>query len=209
MGLLPDWDKNGSHVSRMWGWPSRIAADGIGALAGGHRWGTHDVVLAPLAFAAAFALAPRYPTTQLLALAVAFGLALRGLVAMRASTITALANIAVSWGAAWLLVQRHQTDLVSWLPLAAGLGVLTHTIGDLPTNEGLPVPIIWIWTRARFSLSLFATNGTLERVVVTPTLTIAALWAAQRATGYTSLEQIGHDAHALMIGIIPALLHLA
>lgn len=208
MGLLPDWDQDGSHVSRMWGWPSRGAARVIGALAGGHRWGTHDIVLAPLVFAAVFAMAARHPVLQLLALAVSFGLAMRGVTAMRFGRVGVAANVVVSWGAAWAMVQQQQTDLVAWMPLAIVLGVASHIVGDLLTNEGVPLPIVWIWTRNRVALSLFKTNGIVERAVVAPALTLFTVWAIMQTTGYTSLDQVGRDAYLVITGLIPQLINV-
>lgn len=198
MGLLADWDAPGSHVARMWGWPSRGIARAIGAIAQGHRLGTHDVVLAPLVFGALFALASRHPATQLVALAVAFGLAIRGMVAIGAGRVSAVVNLALSWGLAWLMVRDGQGGVVTWLPLAAAVGILSHALGDLLTHEGLPVPLVWLVRRRRFSLGLFRTNGPIERGIVAPLLSLAVLWAAWHAMGFPTAAEVGTRAHQLV-----------
>ena len=77
--LLPDLDTSGSTAARMWGPITRTLGTLVGAIAQGHRQGTHDVVLAPIAFASAALLASLHPVTTGAVLAVTIGLTLRGL----------------------------------------------------------------------------------------------------------------------------------
>jgi len=110
--LIPDLDTSGSTAARMWGPITRPLGAAIGALAQGHRQGTHDVVLAPAVFAGVALLASLNPVTT--------GLALAGV-----GRIGAAANLLVSAAAAWALVaaDAHQIQL---LPLVIAAGVLIH-----------------------------------------------------------------------------------
>lgn len=186
MGLFPDWDKDGSHVSRMWGWPSRMIARGINVLSGGHRWGTHDVVLCPIACAALLTLAARHPLSQIAAIAVCIGLAVRACIAKRLWRVGEVMTAAVSWGGAWLLVRDGHGAVVDWLPAAAAVGIVAHALGDVLTEEGVPVPVVWLWRKQRVHLELFVTNSPVERRVVAPVLSVLVVLAAYQVSGIRS-----------------------
>src|SRR3712207_1060836 len=79
MAMLPDLDHSGSTVSDMWGPITDVPSGAVGRLAQGHRWGTHDAVLAPLAFGALALAAANAFWSSLLLMALAIGLALRAL----------------------------------------------------------------------------------------------------------------------------------
>lgn len=173
--LLPDLDTTGSTAARMWGPITRTLGAFVGALAQGHRQGTHDAVLAPIAFAGVALLASLHPVTTGIVLAVTIGLALRGLALAGVGRIGAAANLLVSATVAWVLVAAgaHQIRL---LPLVLAAGVLIHIAGDWLTDEGVPVPVVWILGhRRRLSLGLFEVNGLLERAVIAPVLSIAGV----------------------------------
>ncbi|MGL5910639.1 MAG: metal-dependent hydrolase [Phycicoccus sp.] len=138
--LAPDLDMRHTSAARMWGPISGVAAAGIGRVAGGHRAGTHDVVLAPLA---AFLLAwsaAQHPVTAAVAVSVAVGLSVRA-VALLTRTRWArqwTVNLAVSTVAA--VPVAHGEIAVPWLPWAAAVGVLVHVLGDALTTHGVPAP---------------------------------------------------------------------
>ena len=158
--LLPDLDTTGSTAARMWGPITRTLGTLVGAIAQGHRQGTHDAVLAPIAFAGAALLASLHPVTTGAVLAVTIGLTLRGLALAGVGRIGAAANLLVSAIAAWILVA----------------GVLIHIAGDWLTDEGVPIPILWILGhRRRLSLGLFGVNGPLERALIAPLLSLAGV----------------------------------
>ena len=173
--LLPDLDTTGSTAARMWGPITRTLGTLVGAIAQGHRQGTHDVVLAPIAFASAALLASLHPVTTGAVLAVTIGLTLRGLALAGVGRIGVAANLLVSAIAAWILVAAgaHQIRL---LPLVLAAGVLIHIAGDWLTDEGVPIPILWILGhRRRLSLGLFGVNGPLERALIAPLLSLAGV----------------------------------
>ncbi|MCA0146365.1 metal-dependent hydrolase [Blastococcus sp. LR1] len=181
--MLPDLDHRGSTVSDMWGPVTDVPSGGIGAITGGHRWGTHDAILAPLAFGALAVLAAETFWSSLLVLALAIGLALHALhfvIPGRAET-TILGNLVLSWGGAWLLLTHMPNP--AWLPYAVAAGVLTHILGDALTTAGVPVPVIWLLNRGRITLSPLRTGTGLEKAVLVPAFGIATFYFAYANTG--------------------------
>ena len=181
--MLPDLDHRGSTVSDMWGPVTDVPSGAIGAVSGGHRWGTHDAVLAPLAFGALALLAANAFWSSLLVLALAIGLALHALhfvIPGRAET-TILGNLVLSWGGAWLLLTHMPSP--AWLPWAVAAGVLTHILGDALTTAGVPVPLLWLATRSRLVLLRLRTGATVEKVALVPAFGIATFYFAYANTG--------------------------
>jgi membrane-bound metal-dependent hydrolase YbcI (DUF457 family) len=171
--MLPDLDHSGSTVSDMWGPITDVPSGAIGRLVQGHRWGTHDAVLAPLAFGALALAAAGAFWSSLLLLALAIGLALRALnfiIPGRAEN-TVVGNLILSWGGAWLLLQHSPSP--DWLPWAVALGVLTHIAGDAITTAGIPVPVLWVFRRARLKLLPIRTGATVEKAVLVPLFLVA------------------------------------
>jgi membrane-bound metal-dependent hydrolase YbcI (DUF457 family) len=173
--MLPDLDHSGSTVSDMWGPVTDVPSGAIGRLAQGHRWGTHDAILAPLLFGALAVAAAGAFWSSLLLLALAIGLALRALnfvIPGRAEN-TVVGNLVLSWGGAWLLLGHSPSP--GWLPWAVALGVLVHIAGDAITTAGIPVPLVWIARRCRLKLIPLRTGTVLERAVLAPLFLAAAV----------------------------------
>lgn len=189
--LLPDLDIAGSTAGRMWGPISQAVATAIGGIAGGHRWGTHDLVLAPFAFGLLAAAAFIHPVTAGILLALLIGVSLRGLALCGGGQIGILANLALSGIGAWWLITSGATHL-QLVPLVIALGVAVHILGDLVTEEGIPVPILWLRTRCRVSIPVFTVGKSVERLAIAPALSAATLWIIGDQT------QILEHAHALL-----------
>ncbi len=180
--LWADFDTEGSNAARTWGVVTQSAAGLVGKLVGGHRWGTHDLLLAPAAlYWVIIPLAMHVTWGRYMVVALLLGLGLRTF--LERGTISDLSNLVLSAGGAWWLVS-HNLD--QQLPLAGILaaGVWVHCLGDLPTTEGLPVPVLWIFNRKwRFSIPLFKVGSWVETRLVTPVLGIGfVLIANQRFT---------------------------
>jgi membrane-bound metal-dependent hydrolase YbcI (DUF457 family) len=174
--MLPDLDHSGSTVSDMWGPVTDVPSGAIGRLAGGHRWGTHDALLAPVAFGAVALAAANLYWSSLVVMALAIGLALRALhfvIPGRAEN-TVVGNLLLSFGGAWLLLSHSPQP--TWLPWAVALGVLTHIAGDLITKQGVPLPLLWLLRRKRVALTPMRTGTTLEKAVLAPLFLGVALW---------------------------------
>jgi membrane-bound metal-dependent hydrolase YbcI (DUF457 family) len=166
--MLPDLDHSGSTVSDMWGPLTDVPSGAIGRLAQGHRWGTHDAVLGPLAFGALAMAAAGAFWSNLLLMALAIGLALRALnfvIPGRAEN-TVVGNLILSWGGAWFLLDHSPSP--AWLPWAVALGCLTHIAGDGITTAGIPVPLVWIAHRCRLKLLPIRTGAVVEKAVLVP-----------------------------------------
>ena len=198
MAMLPDLDHNGSTVSDMWGPITDVPSGAVGRLAQGHRWGTHDAVLAPLAFGALALAAAHAVWSSLLLLALAIGLALRALhfvIPGRAEN-TVVGNLVLSWAGAWLLLEHSPSP--AWLPWAVALGVLTHIAGDALTTQGVPVPLLWLLRRSRVKLSPLRTGASLEKLVLVPAFALVTLWFVYENTGIRqALEPWLPDLHGL------------
>ena len=171
--MLPDLDQRGSTISRMWGPLTDAPAGAVGLIAQGHRKGTHDAVLAPLAFGGLAMLAADAFWSSLLLLALGIGLALRALhfVIPGSTETTVLGNLILSWAGAWYLLEHSPSP--AWLPYAVGVGVLTHIAGDFLTKEGVPVPVFWLIRRSRLAPIHLRTGAVIERAVLVPAFTVA------------------------------------
>lgn len=203
--LLPDLDTTGSTAARMWGPPTRILAAGVGAVARGHRQGTHDLVLAPIVAGLAVLAAALHPVTLGMVLALTTGLALRGLALAGAGRVGAATNLAISIVTAWWLITHGAQNLHALALVVAG-GVLVHILGDLPSTQGVPIPIAWmLGDRRRLTLELFGVNSRLERLVLAPGLSLLGIWLLRAHLGI-------HDVDSLMgwidgvVGRLPAAL---
>jgi membrane-bound metal-dependent hydrolase YbcI (DUF457 family) len=177
---LPDLDQRGSTAGSMWGLPTQLLSRAIGFLARRHRGGTHDVVVAPLAFGAVAAVAANWPWSALVVLALGVGLALHAVAQLvpGGTEKTALGNLALSFLGAWWLTR--QGIVLPWLPVAVAGGVITHIAGDALTTEGVPVPFT-TWLRRKpwtVGLRLFRAGRGPEpllQFLVFPALTLLGL----------------------------------
>jgi len=173
--MLPDLDQQGSTISRMWGPVTDVPSGVINAVARGHRWGTHDAVLGPVAFGLLAYAASWNHWSSLLLLALAIGLALRALhvvIPGRAEN-TVIGNLVLSWGGAWLFLAHSPGP--GWLPLAVVVGVLTHIAGDGLTKEGVPVPVFWLVRRSRIAPVHLHTGAAVEKMVLVPLFLVATV----------------------------------
>jgi hypothetical protein len=185
--MLPDLDQQGSTISRMWGPFTDLPSGVINTVARGHRWGTHDAVLGPVAFGLLAYAAAWASWSSLLLLALAIGLALRALhvvIPGRAEN-TVIGNLVLSWGGAWLLLTHSPNP--GWLPLAVAAGVLTHIAGDALTKEGVPVPLFWLLRRSRIAPVHLRTGATVERLVLAPLFVVATAVFLYANTGAHAL----------------------
>jgi hypothetical protein len=175
MAMLPDLDQKGSTISGMWGPLTDVPSGAVNAIARGHRWGTHDAVLAPLVFGVLAAAAAWNHWSSLLVMALAIGLALRALHVVIPGRVeeTVIGNLVLSWGGAWLLLAHSPAPV--WLPTAVAVGVLTHIAGDWLTKEGIPVPVFWLIRRSRLSPIHLRTGAVVERAVLVPVFVLATL----------------------------------
>ena len=176
--LAADLDHPEAGASRMWGPVSQVASTAINTISGGHRQGTHDVVLAGTTVWVVAWLCGQVPAAFTVLLAVCIGLALRGLLQLGRGLFTGLVNLVVAaWAASAVVASSYADAVQEMLPLALVTGIVVHVLGDLVTPEGVPIPVLWLWRRdARVALPLLSTGGTIERALVAPAFTAAVGW---------------------------------
>ncbi|MBB1501625.1 metal-dependent hydrolase [Propioniciclava sp. MC1683] len=201
--LLADLDHPGAMASRMWGPVSGLLSQLISGLSGGHRWGTHDVVLAGLIAGGLGWAASWSPALATAALAVCVGLALRGLIGLGGGLVLGLVNLAASWWAAIQLVgSPYAGAVLELLPFILVGGILVHAAGDLLTPEGIPVPVLWLRDRAaRMSIPVVRTGSLLEQTVVAPAFTLLFFGLAWFQLGSPDLAELA----PLLRSLIPIL----
>ena len=181
--LLPDLDTGGSSAARMWGPGSRWAAKGIGKLAGGHRAGTHDILVAPILAGLLVWIAAAHPVTAMVMIAVMIGCALIALdPVLPGDQGHPLGNVMMSWVAAYGVVFAGGLAAYWWLPFVAAGGVVVHILGDAVTTAGVPVPLsTWMsGSRRSWGPQLFNTGTMPERVIVSAVWVgvVVAAWFA-------------------------------
>lgn len=189
--LLPDLDSPGASASRMWGPISRAISIAISRCAGGHRWGTLDLLLGPLAFGGAAALAVLVPAAAFVVVAISLGLVIHALHVTRVSFTGPVLNLILSWAGASWVVSSGWVTIGWWLPLAIAGGVVVAIIGDWLTHEGVPIPLVWIRDRSRrWGLGAFRTGAVVETAVIAPVLTIAIVALTLMGAGGIEIRDV-------------------
>lgn len=176
---LPDLDHCGTTAARSLGLLSEVFAWIVEHISGGHRHGTHSLLgaavvtsLAWLAWVFRATVPGKAGLALIVALAVAAGL--------RALHIGGhLADAAAAAGAGWLAWQGWPLSVV---PLACGLGWVTHMLGDSLTDSG----VMWLWpfSLRRYHLPepfAFTTGTRPERWIVAPGLVLVTAWLGWHA----------------------------
>ena len=173
--VLPDIDHPDASVAGSFGFVTKGFAWLIEHVSGGHRHGTHSLV-GIAAFSGAAYVAERHLQTP----AGKIGLGVL-LVLVLASGLRALkigghfGDLLAIGGAVAML---HSGYGVAGVPWAIAAGTATHLVGDMLTNEG--IPIAWPLSRVHFRLlpePLAFTTGTRpERWVVAPLMLAALAW---------------------------------
>lgn len=192
MAMLNDADHHSSTISRMWGWPSRAAAAGIGKVFGGHRNGTHSLLgVAVFVLAAWIADAWLGQWGRMFWIALAIGLALNAITpilpnrfripqgvpivggqTLYPENMILAANVVISWAGAWWMANNTPPAVSAWLPWAVAVGMLTHMVGDWFTKGGVP----WLWPlRWRSAAGLWTTGSWFEKAIVTPAAVAGAV----------------------------------
>lgn len=187
--VLPDIDHPDATAARSFGFATRAFAWLVDRVSGGHRHGTHSLVgiaaftaAAVLADAHRGALAGRVALGLLLTLVIASGLRALNAGGHTSDLVAIVATAAMLW---------RGLDLAA-LPWTVGLGAAAHVVGDMLTDEG--VPLWWPLSRRHVRLlpePLAFTTGTRpERWVVAPLLLLILVWAL--AAGLAGAALPGH-----------------
>ncbi|OLT55225.1 metal-dependent hydrolase [Cellulosimicrobium sp. CUA-896] len=209
--LLPDADHHNGTFAHSLPPVSEWVSDAVEAIAGGHRQGTHSVLgiavftalawLAGLVTVETAAFGTVYVgggvlAVLLVALALkALKLTRRGRLAPWLTSLTVAALVALFAPEEW-----------NWLPVAVGLGVTVHILGDVLTTNG--APLLWPvkvrsprWVRrslvvddvwrpsGSFALPLLGSTGSVrEWLLATAVGTYAVVGFV-----WSALDQMGFD----------------
>lgn len=189
--VLPDIDHPDATVARSFGLLTRAFAWLVEKVSGGHRHGTHSLAgIAAFTAAAYAAVGHRHTLPGLAALGLLLTLVIAA--ALRALRIGGhAADLLAVAGAASVIWSGFGIGALGW---AVALGTGTHIVGDMLTDEG--VPLAWPLSRAHLRLlpePLAFTTGTRpERWVVAPLLLAALAWLAFLTAGGPHLLTGGH-----------------
>lgn len=198
--LVCDLDAPGSSAARMWGPVTERMARWVGHASRGHRWGTHDAILAPLAWVLLTLVCQLAPILVECQLALLIGLALQGLRVSGLHRIGPLINLAASaMGAHWIWQHQHPGARV--LALMGAAGIWVHIAGDSITTAMVPIPIVWIGRRRRFGLPLFEVGHRIERLLIAPLLSLSVIaawcWRTHIHTRAQLLALLNHTVTSL------------
>jgi membrane-bound metal-dependent hydrolase YbcI (DUF457 family) len=202
-GMLNDLDHEDALIATCLGPASRLAARGIGRLAGGHRWGTHSLVFCVAAGFSALALTltvgllamllgvlPDWPViqvavtaarwvsghAQLLDVVGCYALALRAIGISRPGSGVRLrwpGVAAIAVGLTWATTVFVPAPW-PWLGPAIATGSLLHVAADMLTPGG--VPLGWPWSRRRVAFPVIdEVNNWQEHWLVVPSLVVLLL----------------------------------
>ena len=76
-------------------------------------------------------------------------------------------NLAFSFATSTYLLSVPEG--IWWAPFVVAAGVIVHIVGDSLTNEGAPLPVVWIWDpaakRIEWGARAFKTGSALDRFI--------------------------------------------
>jgi len=181
--LLPDLDHPEGTISHFLGPISHYFCKFVAWISGGHRHATHSFLFVALVTGGTWAGAHYLGRPFTLGLVyVLLSLAIRAL------HLCPPGKGIQSWGVVLLLavggtflMDRWIGSDPPWLPIAVGLGALTHLAGDCLTERGCPL----LWPiPTRFEIPIIKHTGEkLETAFLTPVMAIGAMFALYVATG--------------------------
>ncbi|MBD5787272.1 metal-dependent hydrolase [Cellulosimicrobium terreum] len=209
--LLPDADHHNGTFAHSLPPVSEWVSDAVEAVSGGHRQGTHSLlgiaVFTALAWAAGLVTVETasfgtvYVGGGVLAVLLV-ALALKALKLTRGGKLAPwLTSLAVA-----ALVALFAPEEWNWLPVAVGIGVTVHILGDVLTTNG--APLLWPvkfraprWVRrsllvddvwrpsGSFALPLLGSTGSVREWLLA---TAVGLYAIVGFT-WSALAQMGFD----------------
>lgn len=174
--IIPDLDHHNSTLTNMWGPITGGLHKALNTLGRGHRGGTHDPVLTPLAGAAVAAVAVTNQWTAMVMLAFILGFGLRAAeFAIPGRTFEKgwlSLGVAVAASAALVLLLDER---LWWTVVALPLGMFVHILGDAVTPEGVPTPFTWIkGSKKTLVRGPLTTNTGFEHKLLAPGFLVAA-----------------------------------
>lgn len=168
-GVLPDLDHRDATLAHCFGFLTKVFAEVVGKVSGGHRHGTHSIIgIGVFTGLAWLAVHFRHDPAGRIGLCVLLSLVVAGaLYALRIGGHWA--DLFAIGAAVAMTVTGTGLTLVA---LATGLGCGAHIAMDMLTDSGCP--LLWPVSRYRFRLwpepFAFTTGTRPERWIVTPAL---------------------------------------
>lgn len=179
--LLPDADHHAATISRSLPPVSSLLVRGVGAVAGGHRQGTHSLI----GIVAFTALAALLVIPRIAIAGKAFQIGSWVLVLLLVAFAAKPLRLTRGWISCWAVAIATATGLawfapasLWWLPVSVAVGVTIHIIGDLLTEQG--VALWWPWKQGRVALPLLGTAGSMREWVLVTGLYAYLLWFGVR-----------------------------
>lgn len=185
--LLSDLDHAGATVSRSLPPITNVLSAVVSVISGGHRKGTHSVVGVALFTVLAWASAAWtmdfqgdtiHPGPAIASVMVAS----LGLKAMRLG-FNPLVSWALSLGSGAAVFFTLAPGNPGWFPVAIGLGVIVHILGDMITTEG--VPLLYPFSKFQFRFPILGDTGSLREHLLVGASSIAAVWLLFSAVSNT------------------------
>ncbi|MBV2362336.1 metal-dependent hydrolase [Streptomonospora nanhaiensis] len=170
--LIPDLDSKSSTISQTYGAVTRWLSLVFAWMFGGHRNGTHSLLFAVLLGVVTQVLALWSDLAVQVFVFLLVGIAFNGLgFGSEKNRVASEVITAMVVGGITLALYTSGVDY-TWIGLAVAFGCLLHFIGDMATEMG--VPLLWPFWKYRFGQNIgFTTDGKVERLIVTPALTVA------------------------------------
>ncbi|HLR94201.1 MAG TPA: metal-dependent hydrolase [Jiangellaceae bacterium] len=190
--LLPDADHHAATISRSLPPVSSLLVRGVVVLAGGHRQGTHSLIgIAAFTALAALLVIPRIAIAGNPSFQVGSWVLVLLLVAFAAKSL----RLTRGWISCWAVAVATATGLawfapasLWWLPASVAVGVTSHILGDLLTEQG--VALWWPWKQDRVALPLLGTAGSMREWVLVTGLYAYLLWFGVRPAVPSRLLEI-------------------
>jgi membrane-bound metal-dependent hydrolase YbcI (DUF457 family) len=180
--LLPDLDHQDGSISHFLGPFSHYLCKFIAWISGGHRHGTHSLLFVALVSYGTWAGVNHLGRPFVLGMTfVLLSLAIRALhLCPNGKGVHVWGTVTVLAAGGTMAVDRWITSTPAWLPIAVGLGALTHLVGDCLTKEGCPL----FWPiRTRFEIPIIRRTGDkFETSVLAPAMAVGSLVALWYAT---------------------------
>ncbi|WP_018502606.1 metal-dependent hydrolase [Parafrankia discariae] len=170
-GLLPDIDHPSGRIANTLGPVTKTLCRWVSRASGGHRHATHSLLFAAAMGAVMGLLAAyfRYGWWAALFILVGFGLRGLGLDFKGHGFWSGLKDCLAAGAAVYLM---HGLDM-SFAGYAVALGCLAHLLGDCLTPRGCL--LLWPVNWRMETVLVPRTDGRVERLVVVPLLTCAAV----------------------------------
>ncbi|RNL82096.1 metal-dependent hydrolase [Halostreptopolyspora alba] len=169
--LVPDLDHKSATITQTYGLVTKTLSALFNWLFGGHRNGTHSLLFAALMGGLAQALVMWSELAVQVMVFLLLGIAFNGLgFGMEKNRVASGVLNALVTAGITLALFISGVDY-AWIGTAVAFGCLLHFVGDIATRMG--VPLLWPVAGYRFGQNVgFDTDGSVERHVVTPILTI-------------------------------------